>query len=277
MPMNPSLDDKYFVDPHVYNCPFCNRRHVAYTVVDKAKFNWTEGKPCYVYFVQCDSCQNTSMHLSYEDIAVQQYSHAFAEDATDLDSKFFYSVPTSFFVLDPAIPRVVRDIFTEAEGCLKGNFLTGASACARKVVFELARDRGAKGDDYEARIKSLKAIQTDIDPAYFDTLLTIHQLTSNKVHDDAFDGWEAKHLRLILATLKEVVSEIYVIPGNARRRKPSWSSRRMCSPRKKRNRTLWQANLGRLPNNSMEPTRPAECLALAIVVLAGRAYSSRGR
>ncbi len=219
MPDESYLDDKYFVDPHVYNCPFCNRRHVSYAVVDKSRFNWTDNKECFVYIIQCSSCGNRSMHLSYQDVAIQQHSRAFAEDATDLDDKFFYSVPTSFFVLDRAIPRVIRDVFTEAEGCLNGNFLTGASACARKVVFELARDRGATGNDYEERIKSLKATHPQIDPAYFDTLLTIHELTSNKVHEDAFDGWEATHLRLILAALKEIVTEIYVIPEVRKRKR----------------------------------------------------------
>ena len=56
-----------------------------------------------------------------------------------LDADFFYSVPTSFFVMDERVPRVLRELLTESEGCLKSNFLTGASACARKVVYELAK------------------------------------------------------------------------------------------------------------------------------------------
>jgi hypothetical protein len=91
------------------------------------------------------------MHLSFEEVQTQQLTgdssgprFRFVSDE-DLDSRFFYSVPTSFFVLDERVPRVLRELITEAEGCLKSNFLTGASACARKVVYELGRHQGATG------------------------------------------------------------------------------------------------------------------------------------
>ena len=101
---------------------------------------------------------------------------------------------------------------TEAEGCLKSNFLTGASACARKLVYELACIEGAEGDNYDDRLKSLKAKRTDVEGDYFDTLLTIQQVTSDKVHETSFDGWSATHLHHILLTLKEILGLMYVIP-----------------------------------------------------------------
>lgn len=160
------------------------------------------------------------MHLSSEAVGLEgQYINQggksfrrFSCD-NDLDEKFFYSVPTSFFVLDTRIPRILRDLITEAEGCLKSNFLTGASACARKVVYELGVLQGAPGDNYEDRIKSLKSLKPSVDPTYFDTLLTIQQVTSTKVHEESYDGWESKHLRLILSSLAEVLREIYVVPA----------------------------------------------------------------
>jgi hypothetical protein len=130
-----------------------------------------------------------------------------------LEETFFYSVPTSFFVLDERVPTVLRQLLTEAEGCLKGNFLTGASACARKLVYELGVREKARGENYEDRIKSLKQIHPEVEGTFFDTLLTIQQLTSSKVHENSYDGWEAKHLRIILATLREVLHEIYVVPA----------------------------------------------------------------
>jgi len=130
-----------------------------------------------------------------------------------LDSAFFYSVPTSFFVLDDRVPRVLRELLTEAEGSLKSNFLTGASACARKIVYELAANEKASGTEYEERIKSLKRLHPEVDGAFFDTLLTVQQVTSAKVHEQSYDGWEAKHLRVILAALREVLHEIYVVPA----------------------------------------------------------------
>ncbi len=130
-----------------------------------------------------------------------------------IDDLFFYSVPTSFFVLDDSIPKILRELITEAEGCLKSNFLTGASACVRKVIYDLAVLEKASGANYEDRIKSLKDIKKEIDPTFFDTLLTIQEITRSKVHEQSYDGWQSKHLRPILATLIEILREMYVIPA----------------------------------------------------------------
>ncbi|HLE35775.1 MAG TPA: hypothetical protein VI699_01370 [Candidatus Acidoferrales bacterium] len=210
MPDHSHLDDKYFVDRHIYNCPYCRRRHVRFSVKGTREFDWTHEKKCHVIFVECASCGNESMHLSWENIAVYDSGYKFTTD--QIDDKLFYSVPTSLHAVDDRIPRILRELLTEAEGCLKSNFLTGASACARKVVYELAIKVGAEGANYEDRIKSLKTKLPSVDPTYFDTLLTIQQLTSEKVHENSYDGWESKHLKLILATLYEVMQEIYVIP-----------------------------------------------------------------
>ncbi len=221
MPDQSHLDQRYFVDQYKYNCPFCNRRHVSYSIYGKISFDWTEHKKCYVYFVECDSCKNESMHLSFQQFSTystgtrqSRFDFANGVDAgAILEEAFFYSVPTSFFVLDDRVPRILRELLTEAEGCLKSNFLTGASACARKIVYELAVLEGASGDNYEDRIKSLKGSHPQIEPMFFDTLLTIQQVTSSKVHENSYDGWESKHLRIILASLSEVLHELYVVPA----------------------------------------------------------------
>jgi len=214
------LDSKYFIDKYVYNCPFCDRRNVSYSLSDAYhKFDWTPEKKCYVYFAVCDSCGKESMHLSFEEIPLSKVNPSFTNEVRfnidsgeELDNKFFYSVPTSFFSLDKRIPKILRELITEAEGCLKSNFLTGASACARKIVYELANLQKAEGSNYDERIKSLKKIRRDIEEVYFDTLLTIQQITSDKVHEQSYGGWQAKHLRLILPTLVELLNIMYVIP-----------------------------------------------------------------
>ena len=218
------LDEKYFVSTRIYNCPFCNRRHVRYIVIAKYDFDWTKSKKCFSYIVKCASCGNSSMHLSYHDIRVIRSKDAIGvineifylegelEDK-ELDDLFFYSVPTSFFVLDNRIQKILRELMTEAEGCLKSNFLTGASACARKIIYELAHHHDITDGNYDDRIKSLKSQNPDIDGTYFDTLLTIQKATSSMVHENAYDGWDAKHVRLILSALREILHELYVAPA----------------------------------------------------------------
>jgi len=211
------LDSKYFIDTHVYNCPFCNRRNVSYRITNANCFDWSNKKKCYVYFAICDSCEQESMHLSYEEIKIHRINSVDVrqgyrfdiEKGEELDNKFFYSVPTSFFSLDKRIPRILRELITEAEESLKSNLLTGASACIRKIIYELAILQKAEGDNYDDRIKSLKKIRRDVEEDYFDTLLTIQQITSEKIHEQSYDGWQAKDIRLIISTLIEILNIIY--------------------------------------------------------------------
>lgn len=221
------LDSKYIIDEDVYNCAFCNRRNVNYTVVSNSAFDWNKEKNCFVYILMCSSCSSRSLHLTFKELDLEHINRVYGIDHWRFDASnrrgenaiisyddvIFYSVPTSFFVLDKRIPRILRELIIEAEGCLKSNFLTGASACARKVVYELSLLQDAHGDNYDEKLKSLKSKFGDVEGVYFDTLLTIQQVTSTKVHEGAYDGWKANHVRLILATLREALHEIYVAPG----------------------------------------------------------------
>ena len=213
------LDERYFVGNDVYNCPFCNRRHVTFSIFGQASFDWSNDKTCFVYFVKCRSCNKKSMHLSYDPINTVDVSPHVARGQIfylrdgNLDDLFFYSVPTSFFSLDTRIPRQLRELMIEAEGCLKGNFLTGASACARKIIYELSVLHKISEASYADRIYALKEKHQELEPTFFDTLLTIQQVTSSKVHENSYDGWESKHVRVILASIREVLHEIYVVPA----------------------------------------------------------------
>lgn len=204
------LDRKYFIDEKVYNCPFCNRNHVRYRMTESFVFDWTENKTCRGYLIKCSSCDNTSMHLSFTSIRDRNYC-CFRDDI-DIDSYIFYSVPTSFFVIDNRIPGVIRELITEAEGCLKMNYLTGASACARKSIYELLIKEKAEGQDYETKIKWLKKKYTSIDPDLFDILAHIQDMTSDKIHEQSWPKWDSGNLKLIIETVKTVLHEIYVLP-----------------------------------------------------------------
>jgi hypothetical protein len=173
--------------------------------------------------VTCLSCQNVSIHLSFEEIAKEVYypgiSRIEFEKDIDIDSKIFYSVPTSFFVIDSRIPRIIRELITEAEGCLKMNFLTGASACMRKAIYEFTVKEEAKGDDYKSRIKYLKSKYQSVDSTLFDILVAIKDMTSDKIHEQSWDKWDSAKLKLIIETLKTILYEIYVLPKEKEERK----------------------------------------------------------
>jgi hypothetical protein len=211
------LDKKYFIDSHVYNCPFCNRNNVPYSIISRLSFNWSKNKICYLYLVKCSSCEYVSLHLSFEEIKSElNWSHF--NEYIDIDSKIFYSVPTSFFVLDSRIAKIIRELISEAEGCLKMNFLTGASACMRKSIYELLIIEKINGDSYDERIKSLKKKYTSSDPLLFDVLSQIQQMTSDKIHEQSWDKWDTKQLSLIIATLKTILYDIYVDPEEKKER-----------------------------------------------------------
>lgn len=206
------LDKKYFVDDTVYNCPFCNRRNVVYTIDSHYLFNWSNEKTCYVYLVKCSSCKKISMHLTFTDMQDKDKGWYRIKQGIDIDSIIFYSVPTSFFVIDERIPRILRELITEAEGSLKMNYLTGASACTRKAIYELLIIEKADGADYETRIKSLKKKYPNSDPNLFDILAHIQDMTSDKIHEQSWDKWDSDNIKLINETLKTVLYDIYVIP-----------------------------------------------------------------
>jgi len=120
--------------------------------------------------------------------------------------------------MDQRIPNIVRELITEAEGCLKMNFLTGASACMRKAIYELLVKEKAKGEDYESRIKSLKEKHRESDPTYFDVLAHIQDMTSDKIHEQSWDKWDSRYLMLIIETLKSILHDIYVAPQEKAKR-----------------------------------------------------------
>ena len=219
------LDHKYFIDSNVYNCPFCNRRNVIYSLTNHLEFDWDTEKKCHVHIARCSSCRRQSMHLSFDSISSSGRTTSgyvywmFVSDIGDIDSRIFYSVPTSFFTIDKRVPKIIRELITEAEGSLKMNYLTGASACVRKAIYELlVCEKFAEGA-YKDRIKSLKDKYPGTDPELFDVLGHIQQMTSDKIHEQSWDKWNAPTLRLIIETVKEVLYEIYVLPGERKQRK----------------------------------------------------------
>ena len=221
---NSDLDSKYFIDQTVYNCPFCNRRNVSYALTNHLEFDWSAEKKCHVYVVKCSSCSRQSMHLSFEDIsynirANNGYYYWMFSSVVDIDPHIFHSVPTSFFTIDTRVPKIIRELITEAEGSLKMNYLTGASACVRKAIYELLIYEKFTDGAYKDRIKSLKGNYPSIDAELFDVLGHIQQMTSDKVHEQSWEKWDSPNLIFMIETMKEILYEMYVLPDDRKQRK----------------------------------------------------------
>jgi len=162
------------------------------------------------------------MHLTFQQLQDPNYSGSSRfRDDVDLDQAFFYSVPTSFFVVDSRIPRVIRELITEAEGCAKMNYLTGASACTRKAIYELLSLQKTEGPNYDDKIKHLAFMHPAIDAELFEILGHIKDITSDHFHEQSWITWDGKHLQLFLETFKAVLHEIYVVPDEKKSRADS--------------------------------------------------------
>lgn len=222
------LDQKYFIDPHKYNCPFCKRNHVSYDLINTEHFDWTDTKKCTVHFVQCNSCQKVSLHFTFNEIRTKDqynsYLNSFSKNA-DIDGALFFSQPSSFFALDERIPREIRELIFEAEKSRQANLLVGASACLRKAIYELlvyekaiVKNTKTGHADYQASIKNLKTEFPSVAPELFDALGDIQELASDNVHEGSWEAWDSPKLRFIIELAKATLHEIYVVPEERKER-----------------------------------------------------------
>ncbi|KTD48364.1 hypothetical protein Lrub_0715 [Legionella rubrilucens] len=170
-------DMKYFINDKVYNCPFCNRRHVSYYVTKYGSFNSSNTKTTYFYVVTCsdDDCKKDSFHLSNYNIAlVHHYQGRYTfkisaesgnpmaeiesevgkqknyveisnkeyKPISELDDLFYYNEPSSFFTIDERVPVSIRKPLSESYNSLKNNLITGSSAGLRKAIYKLLQHEG---------------------------------------------------------------------------------------------------------------------------------------
>lgn len=219
-------DQKYFVDDDKYNCPFCNRRHVTYSVTNKFDFDWSRNNKVYGYIIKCESCQKESLHLSNFDW-YQEYGYPYFKmppynmkdeakanyDVEELDRYFFYKKPTSFFVIDNRIPEVVRKLISESEGCRDIGYMTGASGALRKAIYKFLKHEQLKNKTYEDKIKELKHKYPKVPEEYIDALSNVQGMTSTNLHEDFdFDAWTSDEFVFLIKAFRELMVEIYVKP-----------------------------------------------------------------
>jgi len=218
------LDKKYFIDAHIYNCPFCKRNNVSYEMINNFSFHWGENKTCYGYIVKCDSegCEKTSLHLSFQELRKYSQYGGYSEqfmDGPDIDAALFFSQPTSYFVLDNRIPEKVRELIYEAENSRKSNFLVGASACLRKAIYELiehektiVKNPKTGYANYQESMRALGVKFPKVESELFEALGHIQEMTSNNVHEGSWEAWDSPKLRILIELTKATLHEMYVVP-----------------------------------------------------------------
>lgn len=226
------LDKKYFIDRHKYNCPFCNRKSVTYTVTDVYDTDWSNDTVVRVFIVQCgsDSCNKRSLHFTKKKIETSdecfwritvdgEYKY-FSKEHIDIDNLFFYHQPTTFFTLDERVNQSIRKIISEAEGCAKMNYLIGGSGCLRKAIYKILSfedipevGEGESKLTYSDRIKLLKAKHYLVPSEYFDVLSNIQDMTSKQLHEGLWEPWKQSEFDYLLRIVKEILTEMYVTPA----------------------------------------------------------------
>jgi len=144
----------------------------------------------------------------------------------ELDDIFFYSQPTSFFTIDERIPKTIREPLGESEISLKTNLLTGASGGLRKAIYKLLKHEKIPEVDsqnafipHDERVDQLKNKYTKIEADLFDELKAVHILTSQELHENDWEDFDAPTLRFLIGVANEILAEIYVTPHETKKRR----------------------------------------------------------
>jgi hypothetical protein len=225
-----------FVDHEKFNCTICDSGNILFDVISAHDVYWDKTHKNYVYVIKCTKCNKNTMHFSKFHIPIVTLKNflGYGEERTifdkdkflpdiikqitssGFDSLFFFSVPRGKFEMDDIVPLKLRSIFFEAVDSYRANLITGASACIRKVIYEMLLDKKIIPDKslehYTDCIDKLKTDNPTIAPDYFNVLKSITGITSDQLHEQAWDKLESHHLDKLLRTLQVVLYEIYVLP-----------------------------------------------------------------
>lgn len=96
----------------------------------------------------------------------------------------------------------IRQLLDEADGCLNMAYHNGGTACARRAVDVILKAERAAADDYAASLLTLSEKHPAVAPALFQILGML---------GEGDEPLNADSLRALIATVKAVVYEIYVL------------------------------------------------------------------
>jgi hypothetical protein len=108
-----------------------------------------------------------------------------------------------FLVPDERVPLPLRALLDEADGCLKMSFLTGSGACAVRTLDLLLAEQGFSGNDRADQIQQLGKKHPAIAEAFLRGLSIVTNNPSG--------AWDEARVRLVIAILKAIAYEIYVL------------------------------------------------------------------
>lgn len=108
-----------------------------------------------------------------------------------------------FLTLDDSVPRPLRALLDEADGCLRMSFLVGAGACAGRTLDLLLAEQGLTDGDRGEQILQLGKKH----PAVSESFLRGLSLVMN----NPAGSWDEARATLSIAILKAIAYEIYVL------------------------------------------------------------------
>ena len=110
----------------------------------------------------------------------------------------------AFLKLDDRVPASLRELLFEADGCVANGLMIGATGCAQRAVEALLKLEKIEGTGHEARIRTLNEKTPGLPQLLITVLMQLGDVTSNV-------KLPANTLQLLLATVKAVAYEIYVV------------------------------------------------------------------
>jgi hypothetical protein len=117
----------------------------------------------------------------------------------------------AFLKLEDRVPASLRELLLEADGCVTNGLMIGATGCAQRAVEALLKLEKVEGSNHEARVRSLNEKSPGLPQLLITVLSQLGDVSANV-------KLPASTLQLVLATVKAVAYEIYVVaPERAER------------------------------------------------------------
>jgi hypothetical protein len=110
----------------------------------------------------------------------------------------------AFLKLDDRVPASLRELLFEADGCVANGLMIGATGCAQRAVDALLKLEKIEGTGHEARIRTLNEKAPGLPQLLITVLMQLGNVAANV-------KLPANTLQLLLATVKAVAYEIYVV------------------------------------------------------------------